>query len=322
MVRRRVSMLSANKRMQLLGVLVSWGLVACCAMRNSADSTNASLIKSRERALSQQADKKPSNSHENETLEHLAAALRANYDVDRLFAWSGSEIDGKVLWSDHEGRLRRVNFSRENGEYQFQPNGADGDGPFLKVLPPSELESLSEYLSETEYPVKVDTLKIGDCTARVILLWRAENRSFSADRSADHTLALPGIRVVLTNGAIVESNSAIDFECWIPREVLVDDLNKDGVSDYCFVGDVGPIIYIWTLTHSCSFEPLVFIEKNNGQPEMSEFLEGRSLELKKGNSGYSIHVWSKVPFKAQYTEEVYRWNTTMRAFIPMPVKGK
>jgi hypothetical protein len=312
----RVCLLSTDRRIQLICALIPWVFVVCCAAKSSDNSANVTdLSKGGGKALSAQANENSLHINRNEALDRVFTALRDKYDVERIFAWSGSDIDGRIMWADRQGRLRSVNFKRNSDEYQFLEKDDDGDSPLMKALATSELGSLAQYLSETEFPVKVDRMKVGDCTAHVIFLWRAESRSFNADPSTDRTLALPGIRVVLNNNAAVKSNSAFNFECWIPREVLVDDMNKDGLNDYCFIGKVSPVIHIWTLTPSCTFEPLAFIEADDGPGARTEFLEGKRIELEKDTGQYSIHVWSKVQFKPQHEEETYRWDTTLRAFV-------
>ena len=317
---REIWLRSCYRRFRLLCVVGFLSFNVCCSPKNTGDVTNVAGAGSSGAGQGANGpDKKVAvavSVGSDSALGPVITALQAKYDIESVFAWVGPETDGRIMWADHEGRLRSANFVKDRGEYQFlQSDQVPLDNPWSTVLAPSPLAPLVQYLSDTEFPVRVDTIQTRDCTARIILLWRAENRSLIPDPSGDRTLALPGIRVVLSQGAEVLSNSTINFECLTPREVLVDDVNNDGINDYCFIGKVAPLISIWTLTDSCSFQSLEFLEDG----ERSDSLEGAAIHITKGDGGqYSINVWSKVPFKSQLTEEVYRWDPSARAFVVVP----
>lgn len=301
----------------IIRILVVLCSVVCCSPKN-VDVTNVSGPGQRTLNPSSSGQQgTDSKGNIDNSLGSLIAALRAKYDVDKVFAWAGSETNGRIMWSNREGCLRFINFTTDGGEYRFAPDNENRiEDRWGTLLPAPTLAPLSQLVTDAEFPVRLDTIEVGNCTARLILVWQAENRSFSPDRRSDRTLAMPALRVVLSKGDMILSNSINNFECRKPREVLVEDINNDGIKDYCFIGDVEPVIYLWTVTDECSLQSLSFLEKDEGTIERTDFLEGRRIDVTKQNDRqYLIHVWHKKQFKTEYIEDVYQWNQSEGAFI-------
>jgi hypothetical protein len=102
-----------------------------------------------------------------------------------------------------------------------------------------------------------------------------------------------------------------------PKQVLTVDLTADDIDDYCFIGDVDPIVYVWRLKPNCAFEAVPFLQRAGDRTQTTAFLEGfGGVEVKKGVDGaYLLGAWEKVPFQSKFTEDVYRWSSAMQAFV-------
>lgn len=299
------------------GFLLSCSMTGVSPVHNSASTTPAKQPNNK-----QFGEKGNDNDMSNQLDPLLLEELGKQHDVVRTFAWCGSESKGRVMWVDSKGHLESVSFTKNATGYQFTDVQESQPRPFTTVLDQKELASVSEYLSNDEFPVKADTLELADCKARVILLWRAERDSLN-DRDNMCDLARPGLRIIVSRGTTVVSNVTYDLKYSAPHQILVDDVNGDGIKDYVFIGHSSPVIYLWTLRSSCVFEPLMFIEDSDGAKERSEFLEGRGIKVRKEqNATYSILVWSKVPFRAEYAEHLFRWDQAVGAFIEKKSRQK
>ena len=296
--------------MLLLGLISCSGL-SCSAAHQKPNAISAASAPS----INAQADKSRTNNHDSEHVDPLLIeAIRERHSVSRVFAWGGLATDGRITWVDDQGHLRSASFTKSNTGYTVFFEGEEKTKPLTSLLNQRDLAPLVEYLADTEFPVRADTLDVGGCRARVILLRRAGLRTFGSEKNDKYDIDWLGLRVILNQDAILTSNSTTDFELFSSGQVVVDDINGDGVKDYVFIGlSQTSIIYVWTVTSSCSFQPLTFLEDGGG----SEYLEGRRIYLEKNNRGeYLIHVISAVPLKSgQTTDEGWRWNQSNRAFV-------
>lgn len=245
----------------------------------------------------------------------LTQILQEQYDMKRLFAWSGPESNGRVMWLDNHMKLQSSSFIKNKNEYNFLSGIGGDDQPFKKILDEKELGPEAKYLPDTDLPVQVDTLETGECQAKIIFLWRAAQRKFDIDDDI-RDLAWPGLRVIVTKKTTMISSKAYDFEMILPQDILVADINGDGKKDYAFTGGMQSTnLYIWTLTNSCKFQPLPFLIEYEGTKRREKYLNSQGVDIKKEGSGYTIHTSNKVFLTQVYKEEIYKWNPTKKAFV-------
>jgi hypothetical protein len=250
----------------------------------------------------------------------LVAALRQKRRHARIFAWGGSETNGSLFFVDGRKRLREATFTKTTVGYEVwlsEEEGLDEDDAFTTMIDQRELASLGQYIPENEFPAKVNIIEAGPCRAHVVLLWRANLRSFSGNPDdAAFDIVWPALRVIVSRGETVVSNLTHDLSQFFPthpEKVFTEDMNGDGVKDYVFIGGYqSDDINIWTLSASCVFQPLAFVEGETNQ--RTESLNGRSIDVRKVRSGgYSIRVRNRTPFET-YTE-IYQWAQSAGAFV-------
>jgi hypothetical protein len=263
--------------------------------------------------LTTQAQKNAAVSNEIGTFPPtLLTALREKFDVARLFAWCGIQTNGRVMWVDSEGQLRSAHFTKYPVGYRFLAPQENKPRSFETILNQQELAPIAEYLQDTDFPVRSNTLHVGECQAHCIFLQHVESRAFDDSKNTD--LVSPALRVIVQKGSTVISNSIYNLEDTHPEEVLVDDINGDGTTDYLYLG--GTFVQIWTLTDTCEFQVLPFIEEDAGAKYKRNFLACRGVTVEKSADGkYSIYGFTKVPFKVEYIEDRYRWDRKAKAFI-------
>jgi hypothetical protein len=243
----------------------------------------------------------------------LIQILQEQYDMKQLFAWSGPESNGRVMWLDNQMELQSRSFTKNKNEYNFLP-GIGEKQPFKKILDEKELGPEAKYLPDTDLPVQVDMLETGEYQAKIIFLWRAAQRKFDIDDDI-RDLAWPGSRVIVTKKTTMISSKAYDFEDILPQDILVADINGDGKKDYAFAGGMqSSYLYIWTLTNSGKFQPLPFLDVL-GTKNRENHLTGGGIDIEKEGSGYTIHTSNRVPFTRVYKKEIYHWSTTQKAFV-------
>jgi len=242
----------------------------------------------------------------------LADELRNRYDAARIFAWGGAKDDGCVAWVDTKGHLQNGCFTKTDDRYEITSQSRDLR--FMTVQ--TDQGSYAEYLQDTELPVRADLMEYAGFRATVVLLWRARMRCFSGDPDDKGEETWPGLRVVISRGSTIVSNTTIDFDYEYPSEVLIDDVNRDGIKDYVFsAGFQSSSLRIWTLTNSGIFQPMAFIEK--GSNEREDFLEDRSVSLEKDkNLSYSIDVSGPSGRRiGDYEHHLFHWNPSEDAFV-------
>jgi hypothetical protein len=240
--------------------------------------------------------------------------------MNRLFAWSGPESNGRVMFLDNQNEVHSRNFIKNNNGYNFLPAVEKKNEPFSKLLDEKELGPDAKYLLDTELPMQADMLETGECQAQIIFLWRAVQRKFDiADDIRD--LAWPAIRVIVTKKGRLISNSVYEFDATLPQDILVADINGDGKTDYAFAGGMQSTdLYIWTLTNSCKLQPLPFLIDDEGTKRRVKSLNSHGAQIKKEGSGYTIHTSNKAILSQVYKKEIYNWSTTQKAFVRTPLK--
>jgi hypothetical protein len=310
-------------RFQIVSLLALFLIFNCCSMtKKSQGMREKSDAKSDDIPI----NKNSGLDKNNQTIDPvLIKILQEQYDMQRLFAWCGTPLNGRVMFLDNQNKVHRCSFIFNNKGYHFSPDVEieKKDKPFSIVLDEKELGPAAKYLLDTELPMQADMLETGQCQAKIIFLWQAVQRKIDINFDIDdiRELAWSAIRVIVTKKGRLISNSVYEFDATLPQDILVADINGDGKTDYAFAGGMQSTdLYIWTLTNSCKLQPLPFLIDDEGTKRRVKSLNSHGAQIKKEGSGYTIHTSNKAILSQVYKKEIYNWSTTQKAFVRTPLK--
>jgi hypothetical protein len=267
----------------------------------------------------------------------VVAAFREKYDVARFFAWDGSDLEGNVMWIDSQNQLWRGHYTRSGTVYEVysavdNPNDLNSERPRGKLVEPAKQAALAPYLSDAEFPVRLDTIDAGNFRAHIATVWLAKKRSFRSNAGTkteshgpDPDIAWAGIRAVVTKNDDFSSNSIyeVSFSQPSPRKVLLEDVTGDGIKEYLYYErHMTEYLYIWSLSTSGVFQPLKFVADEASKPP--EELDAMKICLESTDKGkiiirsYNPPVGAIAPHvQEQITQETYQWNPAAGVFVRM-----
>ena len=263
-------------------------------------------------------DKRPAvaeNQQINEVRESLdpdlMRLLKKGARLIQPFAWGSRNGVGSVVGIDEEGKLVRVTFANEGGNYvvkEVAPYSVkEGENRLLERSGSLELKT---YLTDREFPFKSDIVSFGDCKIHFVLVHEALSRSFNGTY-----LSLTDVRLrEITERQSQEISTFQEGPLSLTAEqTLVADINGDGNQDYVFIGsDMAMSIRIWTVFPDCTVKRIYFRE--GGHLAESEENKEVLLQLDQATGIYTVHSKDYLVARRnrqefwKVTEMVYEWD--------------
>jgi len=236
------------------------------------------------------------------------------------------------MWVDRRNRLCSGRFERGPNGYRVSSklddlNDPGFAGPEGQMVDAGQLSSISRYLSDREFPVRVDTLNNGDYRAMVCLVWQAQKRRFHnvdvTEPKSDPDIAWAAVRTVVMKKEQLISDTTFEvrFSQPSPRKVLVEDLTGDGIKEYAYYErHMTEYLQVWSLSSSGVFQPLKFLSSPGDKP--LERLDGMKLCVESAlKNQVIIRVFNPLPdviaphLQDRITQETYEWQVTSRSFM-------
>lgn len=246
--------------------------------------------------------------------QYLLSRIEKEQGILKPFAWESwdkKQTGGTVIGIDREGKLKRVVFTRKDGDFVIEATSYIH--PMNAPIATSGDLDLEPYLSDKEFPFKSAIISKGDCVVHFVLFWQALIRSFKYPHGFMEDI---GLKIIVEQNGKVVSTDSKDLIYDILDDVLVEDVNKDGNEDLLVTGAKRvPFMYIWTVGQDCTVKPLLF--KDDTVLVESVGGEDMFLRVNKATGMREVHIktFDYVSNKddpnglyQEITEKVYGWD--------------